>query len=96
MAYVIYYQEPPFDHSKLLVIDQHYCQIGSANFDFRSLRLNFELNVEIFDSELGKTLSKRIENDKQNATEITEEQLAGRSLPVRIWDAFWWLFTPYL
>ena len=92
----IYYQEPPFDHSKLLVIDQHYCQIGSANFDSRSLRLNFELNVEIFDSELGKTLSKKIENDKQNATEITEEQLADRSLPVRIWDAFWWLFTPYL
>ena len=92
----VYYQAPPFDHSKLLVIDQRYCQIGSANFDSRSLRLNFELNVEIFDPELGKSLSLRIEKDKQNATEITYEQLKDRSLPVRIWDAFWWLFTPYL
>ena len=92
----VYYQEPPFDHSKLLVIDQQYCQIGSANFDFRSLRLNFELNVEIFDSELGKSLSHRIENDKQNATEINNEQLANRSFLARVWDAFWWLFTPYL
>ncbi len=92
----VYYQQAPFDHSKLFVIDQQYCQIGSANFDSRSLRLNFELNVEIFDPELGKFLSRKIEKDKQNATEITKEQLADRSFPVRIWDAFWWLFTPYL
>ena len=92
----VYYQQPPFDHSKLLVIDQQYCQIGSANFDSRSLRLNFELNVEIFDPEFGKSLFKKIEKDKQSATEITKEQLADRSFPVRIWDAFWWLFTPYL
>jgi cardiolipin synthase len=92
----VYYQQAPFDHSKLFVIDQQYCQIGSANFDSRSLRLNFELNVEIFDPEFGQSLCEKIEKDKQNATEITEEQLADRSFPVRIWDAFWWLFTPYL
>jgi cardiolipin synthase len=45
----VYYQPPPFVHSKLLLIDEGYAQIGSANWDARSLRLNFELTVEIFD-----------------------------------------------
>jgi len=92
----VYFQKLPFDHSKLFVIDQQYCQIGSANFDARSLRLNFELNIEIFDPEFGKSLAGKIERDKQVATEVTEEQMADRSILIRIWDAFWWLFTPYL
>ena len=41
-----FWQPPPFDHSKLLVIDEHYSLIGSSNLDARSLRLNFELIVE--------------------------------------------------
>jgi len=38
---------PPFDHSKLMTIDDTWSLIGSANWDTRSFRLNFELNVEI-------------------------------------------------
>ncbi len=92
----VYYQAPPFDHSKLLVIDQRYCQVGSANLDSRSLRLNFELTVEIYDEVLGKQLSEQIKQDKQNAEELSQEQLQNRSFPVKMWDAFCWLFTPYL
>jgi cardiolipin synthase A/B len=40
---------PPFDHSKLMTIDDTWSLIGSANWDTRSFRLNFELNVEIKD-----------------------------------------------
>jgi cardiolipin synthase len=36
----------PFDHAKLFVVDDHWCLIGSANWDSRSLRLNFEFDVE--------------------------------------------------
>src|SRR6185437_5909549 len=39
----VYLQPPPFSHTKLLVIDGSYAQIGSANIDPRSLRLNFEI-----------------------------------------------------
>ena len=92
----VYYQAPPFDHSKLLVIDQRYCQVGSANLDARSLRLNFELTVEIYDEVLGKQLSEHINQDKKNAEELSQEQLDKRSFPVKMWDAFCWLFTPYL
>ena len=40
---------PPFDHSKLMVIDDAWAMVGSANWDTRSFRLNFELNVELHD-----------------------------------------------
>ena len=39
---------PPFDHSKLMIVDDHWVLFGSANWDARSLRLNFELNVECY------------------------------------------------
>lgn len=92
----VFYQPPPFDHSKILVIDQRYCQVGSANLDTRSLRLNFELTVEIYDEVLGNQLSEQIKQDKKNADRLSQEQLDKRTFPVKMWDALCWLFTPYL
>jgi cardiolipin synthase len=47
---------PPFDHSKLMTIDDAWSLIGSANWDTRSFRLNFELNVEIQDEGFARKL----------------------------------------
>ncbi|WIM09498.1 phospholipase D-like domain-containing protein [Enhydrobacter sp.] len=49
---------PPFDHSKLMTIDDTWSLIGSANWDTRSFRLNFELNVEIQDPEFAQRLAQ--------------------------------------
>ncbi|HEX9878283.1 MAG TPA: phospholipase D-like domain-containing protein, partial [Gammaproteobacteria bacterium] len=57
----VYYQPPPFVHSKLLLVDDQYALIGSANIDTRSLRLNFKLNVEIYDSRVVDDLSRHFE-----------------------------------
>jgi cardiolipin synthase A/B len=91
-----FFHPPPFVHTKLLVIDDVYAQIGSANMDPRSLRLNFELMVEIFDIHLVQTLADHIMEKIFNAYESGPETLAGRSLPVKIRDAIAWLFSPYL
>src|SRR6476620_11945381 len=40
-----------FDHSKLMIVDEAWSLFGSANWDARSLRLNFEFNVECYSSE---------------------------------------------
>jgi cardiolipin synthase A/B len=48
---------PPFDHSKLMMIDDAWSLIGSANWDTRSFRLNFELNVEIQDEGFARKLA---------------------------------------
>ena len=62
----IYYQPPPFAHSKFLLIDEDYAQIGSANIDPRSLRLNFELSVEIFDHEFVSVLDDHFNQVKKH------------------------------
>jgi cardiolipin synthase len=49
---------PPFDHSKLMTIDDTWSLIGSANWDTRSFRLNFELNVEIQDEGFAHKLAE--------------------------------------
>ena len=49
---------PPFDHSKLMTIDDAWSLIGSANWDIRSFRLNFELNVEIQDEAFARSLAE--------------------------------------
>lgn len=92
----IYYQPPPFAHSKFLLIDDHYAHIGSANMDPRSLRLNFELVVEIFDEDFVSCLREHFDKIKASAYEESLAGVDGRRLPERIRDAIAWLFSPYL
>jgi len=91
-----YYQPAPFCHSKLLCVDQEYCMVGSANLDPRSLRLNFELGIEIFSAPLNSELRLHFENTLASSIRITREELANRSVPVRLRDSFVSLFAPYL
>jgi cardiolipin synthase len=92
----IYYQPPPFAHSKLLLIDDEYAHIGTANLDPRSLRLNFELVVEIFDGAFVAHMGEHFERVRSMSTEETLAGVDGRALIVRIRDAMAWLFSPYL
>lgn len=92
----ICYQPGPFCHSKLLLIDDDYALIGSANLDPRSLRLNFELGVEVFCAELVRQLDQHIRQTCSEARPVSLEEVDGRPLWLRSWDSFFWLFSPYL
>jgi cardiolipin synthase len=92
----IYYQPPPFVHTKLVIIDEHYVHIGSANIDPRSLRLNFELAVEVFDRPLAEQLTVHVEEVIKRSQIVTLEDMDGRPLPVKLRDSMAWLLSPYL
>ncbi len=92
----IYYQPPPFVHSKLLLVDDHYAQIGSANLDPRSLRLNFEFNLEIYDRHLMEELVGHFDHMKEISQAVTLDQMDDRHLLKKIRDSFAKLFSPYL
>lgn len=92
----VYYQPPPFAHTKLFIVDDIYAQIGSANMDPRSLRLNFELNVEVFDRVVVGQLADHVTEIRNRSRLIAVEELDDRPLPVRTRDALAWLFSPYL
>jgi cardiolipin synthase len=87
---------PPFDHSKLMVIDERWALIGSANWDPRSLRLNFEFNLECYSRELAKLLNSIINEKVRFARRITLRDMDGRSLPIKLRDGVARLFTPFL
>ena len=90
----VWLDEPPFDHSKVMVVDDIWCFVGSANWDMRSFRLNFELNVEIIDADLAAELD-RFMRGKMEAR-LSREDLAARALPIRLRDAGVRLLLPYL
>jgi cardiolipin synthase len=92
----VYYQPGPFTHSKLFYCDDDYAQIGSANLDARSLRLNFELNLEIYDREAVAGLAAHFESVRARSTPVTLDAVDGRSLPTKLIDGAAWLFSPYL
>ncbi len=92
----ICYQPAPFVHSKLLLIDGHYAQIGSANLDPRSLRLNFELTIEIYDEETVGELGEHFAAVRAKSTPVTLDYVEKRRLRTRLADGVAWLFTPYL
>jgi cardiolipin synthase len=92
----VFYQPAPFCHSKLLCVDDHYSLVGSANLDPRSLRLNYELGIEIFSHTLNKELSQHFDNIIVRSEAISDKDLANRSVPVRLRDSFMSLLSPYL
>jgi len=92
----IWLTPPPFDHSKLMIVDCHWVLFGSANWDARSLRLNFELNVESYGRDFADGMVKIIENKLRNAREVTLAEVDGRSYPAKLRDSIARLFSPYL
>lgn len=87
---------PPFDHSKLMVVDESWCMFGSANWDPRSLRLNFEFNVECYSPQVAGSIAKLIRQKIATAQQLTMADVDGRSLPIKLRDGFARLATPYL
>jgi cardiolipin synthase len=92
----VYYQPAPFCHSKLLCIDSEYSLIGSANLDPRSLRLNYELGIEVFSQQLNAELRAHMDAVIARSARVTPEELTNRSVPIRLRDAAAHLFSPYL
>ena len=90
----IWLNAPPFDHSKALVVDREWSLIGSANWDARSFRLNFELNLEVYDRGFAERLDDVMVSKMETA--LTKASLDARRLPERLRDAAVRLLLPYL
>jgi cardiolipin synthase len=92
----VWQDPPPFDHAKLVIVDGIWTLLGSANWDARSLRLNFEFNVECYDPGLAGGLMRFFERRLHDAEPITLADLRARSLPARLRDGVASLLSPYL
>jgi cardiolipin synthase A/B len=86
----------PFDHSKLMVVDDYWVLFGSSNWDPRSLRLNFEFNVECYDRELARRMSELVDARVARARRLTLDEIRARNIALRLRDGAARLLTPYL
>lgn len=92
----VWMSPPPFEHTKLMVVDASWAMFGSGNWDDRSMRLNFEFNVETYDRDLAARLDHRIASVIARSRPKTLAEVDARSLPVRLRDGIARLFSPYL
>lgn len=92
----IWLTAPPFDHSKLMIVDGCWVLLGSANWDPRSLRLNFEYNLECYDVELAARSERLVAARKGTAHEVTLAEADQRTFPCRLRDGIARLLMPYL
>ncbi len=91
----VYEYGPRMLHTKALLVDDELCMIGSANFDSRSFRLNFEICFLFRDAKVAADLEKLIEHEFASAPRVRED----RDRPLlrsRLPEAFARLLSPLL
>lgn len=92
----IYLFNGGFHHSKIMMVDDVFCTVGTANLNSRSLRYDYETNAFIFDKATTNELTERFEQDKKDSTTMDKAYWKKRSS----WKKFvGWLgniLTPFL
>ena len=83
-----------FIHAKTIVVDGIAASVGSANFDIRSFRLNFEANTFFYDPAYGGQMKKAFLDDLPKCTEITSETYKNRSRWIKAKESVSRLFSP--
>lgn len=92
----IYVFNGGFHHSKVMIVDDRFCTVGSTNLNSRSLRYDYEINAFIFDLPVTAELGDIFRADKQNSTVMTRDEYRKRSPWKRFVGWFAHLFTPVL
>jgi cardiolipin synthase len=92
----VYFYQKGFIHSKLLVVDDLLCSIGSTNMDFRSFEYNFEVNAFIYDEEKATEARNIYLDDLNDSRQIFPEVWKGRSKWMKFKESFARLFSPLL
>ncbi len=85
-----------FHHTKAMVVDDHFCTIGSSNLDARSLRCDHEVNTVIFDQSIAQQMVDMIERDKEQSVPLTDDYWKRKSCWRRFVGWLGNLLTPFL
>lgn len=85
-----------FIHSKLCMIDDEVVSVGTANMDYRSFELNFEVNAFVYDKTIAQQLKKAYQEDIKKTKLLTKEKYNQRSLKIKIKEDIAKLVSPIL
>lgn len=79
----LFWFDKGFLHQKVVLIDDDTATIGTANFDNRSFRLNFEITLLVVSKEFGDSVSRMLEADFRGSPEILDEELSSKGAGFR-------------
>lgn len=85
-----------FHHSKIMMVDDRFCTVGSMNMNSRSLRFDYEINAFIMDLPITDELTELFKEDKQNSTILTKDEYRKRGTWKHLVGWFAHLFTPFI
>ncbi|MCM3654837.1 phospholipase D-like domain-containing protein [Metabacillus litoralis] len=92
----IYQYDKGMLHAKLMIIDEEIAEVGAANYDMRSFRLNFEVCEVLYSADVARELTQQFERDLTDSVPLRIEDLLQRSLTERIIEQGARLFSPLL
>ena len=70
-------------HQKVALFDDGLCTVGTANFDNRSFRINFEITLAFLDEGFAQEVAAMLERDFAGSRVVTEDVVHARSFPFR-------------
>ncbi len=85
-----------FVHAKTMVIDDDLSIIGSANMDYRSFDLNFEINALVYGKEIAGQLESAFLNDLKESSKIDAQHWLERPKYMHLWEKIVRLVSPFL
>lgn len=85
-----------FHHTKIMMVDDLYCTVGSSNMDARSLRCDYEVNTVIFNKKTTKELTDLFNEQLKSSTQIQKGYWSTRSTGKKFQGWFGNLLTPFL
>lgn len=92
----IYVYNGGFHHSKIMMVDDRFCTVGSMNMNSRSIRYDYEINAFIMDLPITDELTQLFNNDKLDSTVLTKEEYHKRGAWKRFAGWFAHLFTAFI
>lgn len=92
----IYMYDKGFVHAKTMVFDNELAIIGSANIDYRSFDLNFEVNAMVYSQKIAAQLTAIFEQDLKSAVQIDKESWLNRPKYIHLWEKAVKLLSPFM
>lgn len=80
----VYQYEDGFFHAKVILIDGRICDIGTANFDYRSFKLNYEINCFIYNQDFIEETERIVQEDINLSSKLSVEDLADPPFSFRL------------
>lgn len=82
----IFEYQPTMYHTKMVIIDNEWASIGSANFDERSFRLNDESNLNVLDQNFAREQADLFDKDLSKSRQITFQEWEQRPVWTKVMD----------